>query len=65
MGFFKPVSVVKIPVTIGTFPIQNVELNSGATFASAPPQKLVFGDSDDSGKNRRVYLVDSNISKQV
>lgn len=57
--------IVKLPITIGTYPIQIVEPNTGALVSSAlppeqfvssaPPDQSVFGNSDDSGKNGCVY----------
>lgn len=53
MGFCDPVKVVKLPITIGTYPIQNVE--PFQTLPSAPPEYLVFENSNDDGKDGCVY----------
>lgn len=47
--------VVKFPITIGTYPIQSVELNLGESVSSASPENSVPENFNESGKDGFVY----------
>lgn len=53
MGFCDPIKVMELPVTIGTYPIQNVEPIEAAS--SAPPEHFLFENPNDSGRDGYVY----------
>lgn len=55
MGFCNQILVAKVPITIGTIPIQNIEPHSTTPDSSAPPQSYTYTSSGNQPRNFQLF----------